>query len=209
MAILDARLSWESPARNQWVSRYGGQIQVHVISRQQALPPQFPSFCQPAEIFLLLGGEQVLPSSQFAELSGHMVQVLLQFDTQPLQSHVPAHGLHCPPPQSMQNSIAFLTPSWHRHTRLPLQTSGSGSLHSRSGSRPLTIAPHIPSEPMPFFWIVQASHTPSQASLQQTLSAQYPVVQSPGARQAIPVVHGIQFVPPQSTSVSFPSFAPF
>ena len=72
--------------------------------------------------------------------------------------------------------------------------------------------PQTPSEPLPFFAAVQAWHVPLHTVLQQTPSVQKPLPQSLltlhclAIAQVVP--HELAVPPPQSTSVSVPSFVP-
>jgi hypothetical protein len=72
------------------------------------------------------------------------------------------------------------------------------------------MAPQTPSAPVPFFAAVQAWQAALQAVSQQTPSAQKPERQSEPARHFLPEPQRVAHVaagPPQSTSVSLPSFA--
>jgi hypothetical protein len=70
--------------------------------------------------------------------------------------------------------------------------------------------PQIPSDPPPFFAAVHATQVPLHAALQQTPSAQWPLPQSVSFAHCLPCPHRVAQPPPppQSTSVSVPSFAP-
>lgn len=60
-------------------------------------------------------------------------------------------------------------------------------MHSKSGSVPVAIAPHVPLTP-PAFWFApkQVRHSPSQISSQQTPSVQKSLKQLPFAAQTSP-----------------------
>lgn len=61
--------------------------------------------------------------------------------------------------------------------------------------------PHTPSTPLPFFVTVHATHGPAQAALQQTLSAQNPLVQPFAAAHAPPGSCLSAHVPPLQNAV--------
>jgi hypothetical protein len=80
--------------------------------------------------------------------------------------------------------------------------------HCPCGSRPPLTAPQTPSAPCPFAAAEQAWQVPVQPVLQHTPSTQNPLVQSPPAPHFLPFAQRVAHVvglPPQSTSVSFPS----
>jgi hypothetical protein len=91
---------------------------------------------------------------------------------------------------SAQKPLTHSVPSTHASPfgalqRLdPLQTSDPA--HSLSGSRFAAIVPHVPSAPEPFFAAVQALQSVLQTELQQTPSAQKPLVHSPLFVQLVP-----------------------
>ena len=68
--------------------------------------------------------------------------------------------------------------------------------------------PQTPSEPLPFFAAVHATHAPVHAVLQHTPSVQKPLVQSVLSLHCLPCAQVVPHVslapPPQSTSVSVP-----
>jgi hypothetical protein len=72
------------------------------------------------------------------------------------------------------------------------------SVHSLSGSLPAVMGPQVPSAPLPFFTVVQATQVPLHALLQQTPSAQKPVVHWLFAVHGpAPVTFLVQTPPPQ------------
>src|SRR5262249_45393131 len=84
--------------------------------------------------------------------------------------------------------------------------------HSLSGSVPVLIAPHTPSEPWPFFAAVHAWQRPVHALLQHTPSAQVrPAAQSLVTVQCLPCAQRVAHPatePPQSMPVWEPFLLP-
>jgi hypothetical protein len=112
------------------------------------------------------------------------------------------HVVHAPAPLQVAPSSPHVATSCDEHVPF-----GSGA--------PAFTGPHTPSAPCPFLAALQAMQAPAQAVLQQTPSAQVsPPAQSDVAPHffpwAQPAEHWDVAVepPPQSTSVSLPSFAP-
>jgi hypothetical protein len=79
-------------------------------------------------------------------------------------------------------------------------------LHAGLPLVPLGWKVHVPTLPGSAH---DTAHDPLQATLQQIPATQCPSMQSPSATQVLPSAHVGQLAPPQSTSVSVPSFAPF
>jgi hypothetical protein len=132
--------------------------------------------------------------------------------------HVPmpsqAWDVSVPPAQLVVPHIvpaaATLHPLFPLHPVPVLPHAPSGG-HWFFGSVPAAIGPHVPSLPWPFRAAVQAWQVPVQAVSQHTPSAQLPLVQSLPALHFFPLAQRVGHPavgPPQSTSVSPPSFVP-
>jgi hypothetical protein len=142
----------------------------------------------------------------------HVPSVPWPFFTAEHASHVPTQALlqQMLSTQKLDKHAAFpahVAPKSSLHVLAPLHDP---LVHSLSGSVAVMIGPQVPSVPWPFFAVVHASHVPTQALLQQTLSAQKLDAQSAGAAQTWPgpflhtplPLH--TSVPPQTGLVSVP-----
>src|SRR5262249_49930690 len=113
-----------------------------------------------------------------------------------LPPHVPV-PLHVPwvvcVPAEHDAKTQTVPDTYFRHAPAPSQVPSrpqvltAAAVHSLSGSAPATMKPQVPSAPAPFFAAEHAWQNPVHVVLQQTPSAQTPLVHSLAAAHARPV----------------------